>query len=184
MYVIFSQIGDYGMARFLYPNDYLRIQRFGMEEEVNDDDKLPLRWLPPEILAHLSNKKYDMKKRLKSIPRSSSIWTLGVTLWEIAMLGGTPFSSIYSNQFQSNINVEALLRDASTNGPGAITRKVISSQTTTQNRVYSKLYIENGKSYSNTVRFFYFSAMAPMQLNQWFAFALQPIQQRDQHANA
>lgn len=117
------KIGDYGMARNLYPNDYLKIQRFGMEEEVNDDDKLPLRWLPPEILAHLSNKKYEMKKRLKSIPRSSSIWTLGVTLWEIAMLGGTPFSSIYSNQFQNNINVEALLRDASTNGPGAITRK-------------------------------------------------------------
>ena len=140
MYVFFSQIGDYGMARFLYPNDYLSIQRFGMEEEVNDDDKLPLRWLPPEILAHLNNKKYDMKKRLKSIPRSSSIWTLGVTLWEIAMLGGTPFSSIYNNQFQSNINVEALLRDASTNGPGAITRKVILSQVITQNRVHSIIF--------------------------------------------
>ena len=142
------------MARFLYPNDYLRIQRFGMEEEVNDDDKLPLRWLPPEILAHLNNKKYDMKKRLKSIPRSSSIWTLGVTLWEIAMLGGTPFSSIYSNQFQSNINVEALLRDASTNGPGAITRKVILSQVITQNRVYSITIIQNGKSHSTTVSCF------------------------------
>ena len=104
----------------MYPNDYLTIQRLGIENAGNKDDKLPMRWLPPEILVHLKNKNCDITERLRKFPRSSSVWTLGVTLWEIASLGETPFSHIYSNQFQGNEDLETLLKD----GPGAIEQKV------------------------------------------------------------
>ena len=108
----------------MYPNDYLKIQRFDLDDMVDDDDRLPLRWFPPEILAHLYNKNYDMRERLRKLPKPCSIWTLGVTLWEIATLGETPFAHIYNNQFQSNIDVAALLKDGNTGGPGPIQHKV------------------------------------------------------------
>ena len=118
--LLFCQIGDYGLARFMYPNDYLTIQRLGKENVRNNEDKLPMRWFPPEILVHLNNRNFDITERLRRFPKTSSVWTLGVTLWEIASLGDTPFSHIYSNQFQCNADIETLLKD----GPGAIEQKV------------------------------------------------------------
>ena len=91
-----------------------------MENIRNHDDKLPMRWFPPEVLVHLNNKNYDITERLRTFPKPSSIWTLGVTLWEIASLGETPFSHVYNNQFQSNRDIETLLKD----GPGGIEQKV------------------------------------------------------------
>ena len=91
-----------------------------MENIRNHEDKLPMRWFPPEVLVHLNNKNYDITERLRTFPKASSIWTLGVTLWEISSLGETPFSFVYNNQFQSNRDIEALLKD----GPGGIEQKV------------------------------------------------------------
>ena len=104
----------------MYPNDYLTIQRLGIENSKNADDKLPMRWFPPEVLVHLNNKNYDITERLRRFPKPSSIWSLGVTLWEVAALGETPFSNVYNNQFQSNMDIETLLKD----GPGTIEQKV------------------------------------------------------------
>ena len=104
----------------MYPNDYLTIQRLGIENSKNVDDKLPMRWFPPEVLVHLNNKNYDITERLRRFPKPSSIWSLGVTLWEVAALGETPFSNVYNNQFQSNMDIETLLKD----GPGTIEQKV------------------------------------------------------------
>ena len=108
----------------MYPNDYLKIQRFDLDDVRDGDDKLPLRWLPPEILAHLCNKNYDMRERLRKLPKPCSIWTLGVTLWEIATFGETPFAYIYNDQFQRNVDMEDLLKDSNTAGPGTILNKV------------------------------------------------------------
>ena len=111
----------------MYPNDYLKIQRFDLDDIRDDDDKLPLRWLPPEILAHLYNRNYDARERLRKLPKPCSIWTLGVTLWEIATFGEAPFAHIYNDQFQRNVDIEDLLKDSNTEGPGPIKNKVFFS---------------------------------------------------------
>ena len=112
------------MARYIYPNDYLKVQRYDSEDAGDEDDRWPLRWFPPEILAHLYSRNYDMKERLRRLPKACSVWTLGVTLWEIATLGETPFAHIYNNQFQSNLDIETLLSDTANEGPGPMPHKV------------------------------------------------------------
>jgi len=64
------KIGDFGMARDVYRNDYYR-----MGEGV----KIPVRWLPPESL------------RDGVFTSKTDVWAFGVLLWEILTLGEQPY---------------------------------------------------------------------------------------------
>ncbi|XP_076835194.1 proto-oncogene tyrosine-protein kinase ROS [Brachyhypopomus gauderio] len=70
------KIGDFGLARDVYKNDYYRKRGEGL---------LPVRWMPPESLTDgIFNKHSD-------------VWAFGVLLWEIVTLGKQPYPA-FSNQ--------------------------------------------------------------------------------------
>ncbi|KAM4694286.1 proto-oncogene tyrosine-protein kinase ROS [Discoglossus pictus] len=69
------KIGDFGLARDVYKNDYYRKQGEGL---------LPVRWMPPESLID----------GIFSI--RTDVWSFGVLLWEIFTLGQQPYPG-YSN---------------------------------------------------------------------------------------
>ncbi|XP_052009911.1 proto-oncogene tyrosine-protein kinase ROS isoform X1 [Xyrauchen texanus] len=70
------KIGDFGLARDVYKNDYYRKKGEGL---------LPVRWMSPESLTDGIFNKY------------SDIWAFGVLLWEIITLGKQPYPT-YTNQ--------------------------------------------------------------------------------------
>lgn len=81
------KIGDFGMTRAMFDNDYYKFTRKGM---------LPVRWMSPESLA------------LGVFTPSSDVWSYGVLLYEIITFGSFPF------QGKSNIQVLELVKDGQT----------------------------------------------------------------------
>lgn len=67
------KIGDFGMARDVYDNDYYR---------KNDCGLIPVRWMSPESLKDGVFTTY------------SDIWSYGVVLWEIITLGAQPYQGM------------------------------------------------------------------------------------------
>jgi serine/threonine protein kinase len=65
------KIGDFGLARDIYKNDYYRIGSNG--------GLMPVRWMSPESLID----------RVFSV--QSDIWAFGVLLWEILTMGQQPY---------------------------------------------------------------------------------------------
>lgn len=64
------KLGDFGMTRAMYDSDYYRFGRKAM---------LPVRWMAPESLAD------------GVFTTKSDVWSLGVTLWELATFGSFPY---------------------------------------------------------------------------------------------
>lgn len=69
------KLGDFGMTRPMFENDYYKFVRKGM---------LPVRWMSPESLA------------LGVFTPASDVWAYGVLLYEIITFGSFPFQG-YSN---------------------------------------------------------------------------------------
>lgn len=64
------KIGDFGLARDIYKNDYYRKEGEGL---------LPVRWMSPESLVD------------GVFTSQSDIWAFGVLCWEIMTLGQQPY---------------------------------------------------------------------------------------------
>ncbi|XP_014679098.1 PREDICTED: proto-oncogene tyrosine-protein kinase ROS-like, partial [Priapulus caudatus] len=64
------KIGDFGLARDIYRNDYYRKEGEGL---------LPVRWMSPESLVD------------GVFTNQSDMWAFGVLLWEVMTLGQQPY---------------------------------------------------------------------------------------------
>ncbi|XP_014212740.1 receptor-type guanylate cyclase gcy-3-like [Copidosoma floridanum] len=71
------KLGDFGMTRPMYENDYYKFSRKAM---------LPVRWMAPESLE------------LGVFTPASDIWSYGVLLYEIITFGSFPFQGMSNNQ--------------------------------------------------------------------------------------
>ncbi|KAG1702093.1 Proto-oncogene tyrosine-protein kinase ROS [Nymphon striatum] len=78
------KIGDFGLARDIYKNDYYRKEGEGL---------LPVRWMAPESLVD------------GVFTSQSDIWAFGVLLWEVMTLGQQPYPA------RTNLEVLQFVRD-------------------------------------------------------------------------
>ncbi|XP_035208124.1 proto-oncogene tyrosine-protein kinase ROS-like, partial [Stegodyphus dumicola] len=78
------KIGDFGLARDIYKNDYYRKEGEGL---------LPVRWMAPESLVY------------GVFTSQSDVWAFGVLLWEVMTLGQQPYPA------RSNMEVLHYVRD-------------------------------------------------------------------------
>nr|UVJ47537.1 insulin receptor [Lasioderma serricorne] len=71
------KIGDFGMTRDIYENDYYRKETRGL---------LPVRWMSPECLAD------------GVFTSDSDVWSYGVVLWEMVTLAEQPYQGLSNEQ--------------------------------------------------------------------------------------
>lgn len=78
------KIGDFGMTRSMFENDYYKFTRKGM---------MPVRWMAPESLA------------LGIFTPSSDVWSFGVLLYEIITFGSFPFQGLSNTQVVDHVKM-------------------------------------------------------------------------------
>ncbi|XP_034394971.1 serine/threonine-protein kinase LMTK1 [Cyclopterus lumpus] len=71
------KIGDYGLSHSRYKDDYYVTQ---------DQMWVPLRWIAPELIDEVHGNLLVVDQT-----KSSNIWSLGVTVWELFELGNQPY---------------------------------------------------------------------------------------------
>ncbi|XP_015256811.1 PREDICTED: serine/threonine-protein kinase LMTK1-like isoform X2 [Cyprinodon variegatus] len=78
------KIGDYGLSHSQYKDDYFITQ---------DQIWVPLRWIAPELIDEVHGNLLVVDQT-----KSSNIWSLGVTLWELYELGNQPYRQYSDRQ--------------------------------------------------------------------------------------
>ncbi|XP_018331316.1 uncharacterized protein LOC108741146 [Agrilus planipennis] len=76
------KLGDFGMTRPMFENDYYKFNRKGM---------LPVRWMAPESLT------------LGVFTAASDVWSYGILLYEIITFGSFPFQGLSNNQVLEHV---------------------------------------------------------------------------------
>ncbi|KAF5297767.1 hypothetical protein FQR65_LT09941 [Abscondita terminalis] len=76
------KLGDFGMTRPMFENDYYKFNRKGM---------LPVRWMAPESLS------------LGVFTPASDVWSYGILLYEIITFGSFPFQGLSNNQVLDHV---------------------------------------------------------------------------------
>uniref|UniRef100_A0A8C0ISI0 non-specific serine/threonine protein kinase n=1 Tax=Chelonoidis abingdonii TaxID=106734 RepID=A0A8C0ISI0_CHEAB len=71
------KVGDYGLAHCKYKDDYF---------VTADQLWVPLRWIAPELIDEVHGNLLIVDQT-----KSSNIWSLGVTIWELFELGNQPY---------------------------------------------------------------------------------------------
>ncbi|KAK0150033.1 NT-3 growth factor receptor [Merluccius polli] len=71
------KIGDFGMSRDIYSNDYYRVGGHTM---------LPIRWMPPESLLY------------RRFTGETDVWSFGVVMWEIFTYGKQPWFQLSNTE--------------------------------------------------------------------------------------
>ncbi|XP_065345977.1 proto-oncogene tyrosine-protein kinase ROS isoform X2 [Cloeon dipterum] len=89
------KIGDFGLARDVYKNDYYRKESEGL---------LPVRWMSPESLLD------------RVFTTQSDVWAFGVIMWEILTMGQQPYPA-RTNQEVFNYVTEGGRLNRPTNCP-------------------------------------------------------------------
>ncbi|XP_078347904.1 NT-3 growth factor receptor-like isoform X2 [Oculina patagonica] len=85
------KIGDYGISRCVYKNDYYN--------RPNAPNTIPVRWLPPEGVV------IQQDGSLVTKPPSShgNVWSFGVTLWEIVEGGKQPYEHLSDEEVLQSV---------------------------------------------------------------------------------
>ncbi|XP_034748985.1 serine/threonine-protein kinase LMTK1 isoform X2 [Etheostoma cragini] len=78
------RIGDYGLSHSQYKDDYYVTQ---------DQIWVPLRWIAPELIDEVHGNLLVVDQT-----KSSNIWSLGVTVWELFELGNQPYKHYSDRQ--------------------------------------------------------------------------------------
>uniref|UniRef100_A0A667W8H8 non-specific serine/threonine protein kinase n=1 Tax=Myripristis murdjan TaxID=586833 RepID=A0A667W8H8_9TELE len=71
------KIGDYGLSHSRYKDDYFVTQ---------DQIWVPLRWIAPELIDEVHGNLLVVDQT-----KTSNVWSLGVTMWELFELGNQPY---------------------------------------------------------------------------------------------
>ncbi|XP_076852899.1 serine/threonine-protein kinase LMTK1 isoform X2 [Brachyhypopomus gauderio] len=71
------KIGDYGLSRSRYKDDYF---------VTADQIWIPLRWIAPELIDEVHGNLLVVDQT-----KASNVWSLGVTIWELFELGNQPY---------------------------------------------------------------------------------------------
>ncbi|CAH2232133.1 jg20808 [Pararge aegeria aegeria] len=67
------KVADNGLSRDLFPDDY---------HCLGDNENRPVKWMAPESLLQ------------NQYTTASDVWSLGITLWELATLGASPLAEL------------------------------------------------------------------------------------------
>uniref|UniRef100_A0A8C8AAZ4 non-specific serine/threonine protein kinase n=1 Tax=Otus sunia TaxID=257818 RepID=A0A8C8AAZ4_9STRI len=78
------KIGDYGLSHCKYKDDYF---------VTADQLWVPLRWIAPELIDEVHGNLLIVDQT-----KSSNIWSLGVTIWELFELGSQPYDHYSDRQ--------------------------------------------------------------------------------------
>ncbi|OCT61576.1 serine/threonine-protein kinase LMTK2 [Xenopus laevis] len=78
------KIGDYGIGFTRYKEDYM---------ENTDEKFIPVRWTAPELVTS-----YQDQLLVAEQTKSSNIWSLGVTLWELFENAATPYGDLSDSE--------------------------------------------------------------------------------------
>jgi len=76
------KIGDFGMSRQIYTGNYYRKGGKG---------EMPIRWMAPESLGE------------GIFTSQSDVWSYGVVIWEIMMLGAQPYADMGNNEVMAHV---------------------------------------------------------------------------------
>lgn len=92
------KIGDYGIARCNYKNDY-----YNRPQAPNT---IPIRWLAPECVAFQED-----GTLVNKLPSSQgNVWSFGVTLWEIVEGGKQPYEHLSDEEVLQSVIQDQLYK--------------------------------------------------------------------------
>eukprot|EP00118_Oscarella_pearsei_P002143 m.9655 g.9655 ORF g.9655 m.9655 type:complete len:1036 (+) comp21531_c0_seq1:58-3165(+) len=88
------KIGDYGLAKELFRDDYY------LNEELGK--LLPVRWMAPESLKMSADKSLEIQK----LTKASEVWSFGVTLWEILSMAQKPYEALSNEEVVQSVIID------------------------------------------------------------------------------